>query len=195
MQEERPKSKINFLFTLIMCIIVGVAEFFILKGGYLGYTIVKNGTITNNCMDKDKSVNPKEEDTLVYLKQEDIINGIAQNGVNKYVSIDLDNDGYEELLTYSMIDEAHFDLMLYKGYDKGLVQQNKLLSNADSSKNFIIKEEDKDYIVLAYANEGVEKLTRVYYEDGKLKRRIVANHMVDDYEYLTMIDSLEWITK
>ena len=42
MQEQKPKRKISFLFTIIMCIIVGVAEFFILKGGYLGYSIVKN---------------------------------------------------------------------------------------------------------------------------------------------------------
>ena len=45
MQEQKPKRKISFLFTIIMCIIVGVAEFFILKGGYLGYSIVKNNRL------------------------------------------------------------------------------------------------------------------------------------------------------
>ena len=103
--------------------------------------------------------------------------------------------GYDELLTYIMVDDTNFDLTLYKGYDKGLVFQSKILEKADGNINFIIKERDNDYIALVYAYEGVEKITRVYYENGKLKRRIVANHKVDYFEYQSMVDTLEWTVK
>ena len=195
MQEERPKRKINFLFTIIMCIIVGVAEFFILKGGYLGYSIVKNSEKSANSEEKEKSDKPKEEDKLEYLNEEELIESIEANGINKYSFVDVDNDGYKELLTYIVTDGTNFDLTIYRGYKKGLVYQSKLLEKADSNINFVIKEEDKDYIVLAYASEGVEKLTRIYFEDGKLKRKIVANHVVEDFEYQSMVDSLEWTVR
>ncbi len=195
MQEEKPKRKISFLFTIIMCIIVGVAEFFILKGGYLGYTIVKNNDKSSNTEEKEKTDKPKEEDNLEYLEQEKLIESIEANGINKYSFVDVDNDGYKELLTYIVTDGTNFDLTVYKGYEKGLVFQSKVLEKANSNTNFVIKEEDKDYIVLVSASEGVEKLTRIYFEDGKLKRKIVANHMVDNYEYQSMIDSLEWTIK
>ena len=195
MQEEKPKRKISFLFTIIMCIIVGVAEFFILKGGYLGYSIVKNNDKSAKTEEKDDSNKLKEEDTLEYLNEDDLINSIESNGRNKYSYVDIDNDGYDELLTYIMVDDTNFDLTLYKGYEKGLVFQSKILEKADSNINFIIKERDNDYIALVYAYEGVEKITRVYFENGKLKRKIVANHMVDNYEYQSMIDTLEWTVK
>ena len=194
MQELKPKRKISFLFTFIMCIIVGAAEFFILKGGYLGYKIVKVND--NSTKTEEKNTNkPDKEDTLEYLNEEELISAIVANGQNKYAYVDVDKDGYDELLTYNMVDETNFDLVLYKGYEKGLVFQGKLLEKADMNINFVIKESDNDYLVLAYAYEGVEKLTRVYFEDGKLKRKIVANHMVDNYEYQSMIDSLEWEIK
>ncbi|MBR2711384.1 MAG: hypothetical protein IKE89_02825 [Bacilli bacterium] len=195
MQEQKPKRKISFLFTIIMCIIVGVAEFFILKGGYLGYSIVKNNDKSAKTEEKDDSNKPKEEDTLEYLNEDDLINSIESNGRNKYSYVDIDNDGYDELLTYIMVDDTNFDLTLYKGYDKGLVFQSKILEKADGNINFIIKERDNDYIALVYAYEGVEKITRVYYENGKLKRRIVANHKVDYFEYQSMVDTLEWTVK
>ena len=195
MQEQKPKRKISFLFTIIMCIIVGVAEFFILKGGYLGYSIFKNNDKYAITEVKDDSNKPKEEDTLEYLNEDDLINSIESNGRNKYSYVDIDNDGYDELLTYIMVDDTNFDLTLYKGYDKGLVFQSKILEKADGNINFIIKERDNDYIALVYAYEGVEKITRVYYENGKLKRRIVANHKVDYFEYQSMVDTLEWTVK
>lgn len=195
MQEQRPKRKISFLFTLIMCIIVGVAEFFILKGGYVGYKIVKVNDNSSKTEEKDNSNKDKEEEKIEYLNEEDLINAIAANGQNKYAYVDVDNDGFDELLTYIMVDETNFDLTLYRGYKKGLVFQGKILEKADMNMNFVIKESDNDYLVLAYAYEGVEKLTRIYFEDGKLKRKIVANHMVDNYEYQSMIDSLEWEIK
>ena len=194
MQEPKPKRKISFLFTFIMCIIVGTAEFFILKGGYLGYKIVKVND--NSTKTEEKNTNkPDKEDTLEYLNEEELINAIVANGQNKYAYVDIDKDGYDELLTYIMVDDTNFDLTLYKGYDKGLVFQSKILEKADGNINFIIKERDNDYIALVYAYEGVEKITRVYYENGKLKRRIVANHKVDYFEYQSMVDTLEWTVK
>ena len=192
MQEQRPKRKISFLFTLIMCIIVGVAEFFILKGGYVGYKIVKVSDNSSKTEEKDNSNKDKEEEKIEYLNEEDLINAIAANGQNKYAYVDVDNDGFDEFLTYIMLDETNFDLTLYKGYKKGLVFQSKLLEKADMNTNFVVKESDNDYLVLAYASDGVEKLTRIYFEDNKLKRKIVANHMVENYEYQSMVDSLEW---
>ena len=177
-----------------------------------GNSIVNNGVATipvaaddvvgvvkvndNSTKTEEKNTNkPDKEDTLEYLNEEELINAIVANGQNKYAYVDIDKDGYDELLTYIMVDETNFDLVLYKGYEKGLVFQGKLLEKADMNINFVIKESDNDYLVLAYAYEGVEKLTRVYFEDGKLKRKIVANHMVDNYEYQSMIDSLEWEIK
>ena len=194
-QEQRPKRRISFFFIFIMCIIVGVAEFFILKGGYVGYKIVKVSDNSSKTEEKDNSNKDKEEEKIEYLNEEDLINAIAVNGQNKYAYVDIDGDDYDELLTYIMVDETNFALTLYKGYKKGLVFQGKILEKADMNINFVIKESDNDYLVLAYAYEGVEKLTRMYFEDGKLKRKIVANHMVDNYEYQSMVDSLEWEIK
>ena len=163
MQEQRPKRKISFLFTFIMCIIVGVAEFFILNGGYLGYKIVKVNDNSSKTEEKDDSKKDKEEEKVEYLNEEELINAIPTNGQNKYAYVDVDNDGYDELLTYIMVDETNFDLTIYKGYKKGFVFQSKLLEKADMNKNFVIKESENDYIVLAYAHEGVEKMTRIYW--------------------------------
>lgn len=195
MQEQKPKKRISFMFTFIMCIIVGVAEFFILNGGYLGYKIVKVNNHSSKTEKTTDSKTNKDETKDDHITEEELINSIEANTLNKYAYIDLDGDDYDEMLTYVMVDESNFDLTLYKGDEDGLVRQSKLLEKADMNLNIIIKEYDKDYMVLVYAYEGVEKITRVYYEDGKFKRKIVANHTVDDYDYLSMNDSIEWIVK
>ena len=184
MQEQKPKRKISFLFTIIMCIIVGVAEFFILKGGYLGYSIVKNNDKSAKTEEKDDSNKPKEEDTLEYLNEDDLINSIESNGRNKYSYVDIDNDGYDELLTYIMVDDTNFDLTLYKGYDKGLVFQSKILEKADGNINFIIKERDNDYIAFYCGKiSNFISIYSSYYNTIPEEQKIIFNLKPEPVEY------------
>lgn len=159
---------------------------------------ITNEETTNEAKPKDDFSDIIGEINREYLSKEDVINRYKdsenyEDHKNQYAITDIDGDNIDDILIHEANSVISFNVVVFKGTDKGYYQLGTPIEDGHISHMEIIKEEGKNYLTITYNHMGYEKISHYRITENGYEYKLVRS--VDDSNYTTqnLKNTLKWL--
>lgn len=205
MKENNFKSILLVLLSLVIGIGVGYFIFNSsenkLSTNTSSETKSNNSVVDNNTDNQD---NTKEEDDFYkllgnvdykYYTKEEIIKKEKyyeelEYNYYQYAILDIDGDNVDDIMVYEPTGNVQYDIVIYKGSDKGFYNIGRPIKGAHYSNSSTFRFKGKNYLTYSYAHMGNQLIQNIkLHDNGYEISNVLSNEISQGEKYY--IDSID----